>query len=212
MGLWFLLAGLVGLALADSTYAYFVNLQQYTTGNLLDVGWFVGFLGIALGALTSDRRRVHLRAGSASPALPSLVAPLVPMLVALCVAAFRIDLGDRPDWVAVTMVLALVLLAVVRMTLLVLEYVATSRGRRESRAADRPLPRAVQAMNHAETLGASRILYRPRTVATGAGYAATLTTGLAGRRLSSSVVGVLIIASAGISLYDLHLVLAFLAR
>jgi diguanylate cyclase len=64
LGLWFLLAGLIGLALADSTYAYLVEVKRYSTGNLLDTGWFAGFLGIAPGALASDVRDVRVRAES----------------------------------------------------------------------------------------------------------------------------------------------------
>jgi len=146
LGLWCLLAGLIALALADSTYAYVVEAERYTTGNILDVGWFAGFLGIALGALASDARDLPVRAESSGSALPSLVAPLLPMFVALGVAGISIKLGHRPDRVAVAMVLALILLALVRQALLVLDFVTTGRGERQGSMFDRV---ARAALRHA---------------------------------------------------------------
>jgi hypothetical protein len=139
LGLWCLLAGLIGLALADSTCAYLVQVKGYMTGNLLDTGWFVGFLGIALGALVSEVRDLSVRADASlpAPALPALVAPLLPMLVALGVAGTSIDLGHRPDRVALTMAFALVLLALARQALLVRDFVAAGRNGRQGNAVDR---------------------------------------------------------------------------
>jgi hypothetical protein len=158
--LWCLLAGLIALALADSTYAYVVHVKRYTTGDLLDTGWFVGFLAIALGALASDARNLSVRADSSSSALPSLVAPLLPMLVALGVAGVSIDLGHRPDWVALTMAFALVLLALVRQTLLVLDFVETGRSGRQGNAVDR-LARAALGRAISEEPGVEPSRLRP---------------------------------------------------
>jgi hypothetical protein len=137
LGLWCLLAGLIAMALADSTYAYVAGVKHYTTGNLLDVGWFAGFLGIALGALASDVRDLPVQSDSSLLALPSLVAPLLPMFVALSVAGISLNLKHRPDWVALTMVFALILLALVRQALLVLDFVTTGRGGRQGNMIDR---------------------------------------------------------------------------
>lgn len=137
LGLWCLLAGLIALALADSTFAYVVQVKHYTTGNLLDTGWFAGFLGIALGALATKLRDPPLQAESSLLALPSLVAPLLPMLVALIVAGITIRPDHSPDWVAVTMVFVLVLLALLRQTLLVFDFVTTGRGERSGGVIDR---------------------------------------------------------------------------
>src|ERR1039458_7991052 len=46
--LW-VLVGLFAMAVADSTYAYLVEVGKYSTGNLVDVGWIVGYLAIAVG-------------------------------------------------------------------------------------------------------------------------------------------------------------------
>jgi len=160
LGLWCLLAGLIAVALADSTYAYVVQVKRYTTGNLLDTGWFGGFLGIALGALASDGRDLPVRADSSLPALPSLVAPLLPMLVALSVAGISINLGHRPDWVALTMVFALVLLALVRQALLVLDFVKTGGSERQGNVIDR-LARAALGRTIPEEAGDKPSRVRP---------------------------------------------------
>jgi hypothetical protein len=233
LGLWFLLAGLIGLALADSTYGYLVQAKRYTTGNLLDTGWVVGFLGIALGALASeDVRDLRVRADSSLPTLPSLVAPLLPMLVALIVAAISIDLAHRPDWVALTMVFALVLLALVRMALLVLDYVSTSGSRRQGKAADR-LARDVRPgasrpelgrlkargngllrpvrMAARDVTGTGRVSPKPQTAAALRGYTWATTKGGGGETFSATVVVALICASTAISFYDMYLVYTLLA-
>jgi hypothetical protein len=137
LGLWCLLAGLIALALADSAYAFVAETETYTTGNLLDVGWFAGFLGIALGAFASDPRELSVRADVSASALPSLLAPLLPMFVALGVAGISIELGHRPDRVAVAMVLALIVLALVRQALLVVDFVTTGRGAGQGGFVDR---------------------------------------------------------------------------
>jgi two-component system sensor histidine kinase/response regulator len=125
LGLTCLLAGLIALVIADSAFAYVVTVKEYTTGHLLDAGWFAGFLGIALGAFASDGRVQPARAAATWASLPSRVAPLLPMLIALAVAGISINLGYRPDRVAAAMVLTLILLAFIRQALLVLDVVTT---------------------------------------------------------------------------------------
>jgi hypothetical protein len=233
LGLWFLLAGLIGLALADSTYAYLVQVRRYTTGNLLDTGWFVGFLGIALGALASDRRDLRVRADASLPAIPSLVAPLLPMLVALVAAAYSIDLTHRPDWVALTMVFALVLFTLARLALLVLDCAATSRDRRQGSALGDPARAATPGMNRPEPCrpkpranvplrpvrrpdrnmaGSDRSSPRPRTSAAPCGNTMVVARGLDGATFSATIVAALICASTAISFYDLYLVYTLLSR
>jgi hypothetical protein len=137
VGLWCLLAGLIALALADSAYAYVVEVAQYTTGHLLDVGWFAGFLGIALGAYVAGAHDTAARAEPSMSALPALIAPLAPMLVALCVAGMRMTLGHRPDRVAVAMLLALIVLTFVRQALLLVDLFNSGQGERQVSMFDR---------------------------------------------------------------------------
>jgi hypothetical protein len=137
LGLWCIFAGLIAMAFADSTYAYVVEVKSYTTGNLLDTGWFAAFLGIALGARASNIRDLPARRDSSLLALPSLVAPLLPVFIALSVAGISIKLEHRPDPVAVTMLIALILLALARQTLLVLDVARASGGEQRGNLVDR---------------------------------------------------------------------------
>jgi diguanylate cyclase len=51
--LWLLLGGLLAMALADSIYAHLVEADKYVTGHLVDSGWVVAYLGVALAAFCS---------------------------------------------------------------------------------------------------------------------------------------------------------------
>ena len=137
VGLWCLLAGLIALALADSSYAYVVEVKGYSTGELLDTGWFAGFLGIALGAFVSKPGDQPAHGRPSLTSLPSHIAPLVPMLVALSVAGIRINLKHRPDTVALTMIAALIVLALARQALLVVDLVSSGRGEARGSWGDR---------------------------------------------------------------------------
>ncbi len=69
------------MAVSDSTYAYLVEVGRYATGNLVDIGWVVGYLAIAVGA-SGDAGQTVL-ATSDEPAEASrvtLVTPYVPVL------------------------------------------------------------------------------------------------------------------------------------
>jgi len=48
------LGGLVAMAGADSTYTYLTEVGRYATGNMIDTGWVIGYLGLALGAFCSS--------------------------------------------------------------------------------------------------------------------------------------------------------------
>jgi hypothetical protein len=124
MGLWCLLAGLLALALSDATYSYLAGVKGYETGSLIDTGWFVGYLGIALGAYCSDARDGLVRKPAfAVPGRASLVAPFLPVLGALSVAAIKIQLGHPLDDVSAITAFGLVALVLARQGLLVLDLV-----------------------------------------------------------------------------------------
>jgi hypothetical protein len=130
LALWWLLGGLLAMALADSTYAYLTEVKSYATGNLIDTGWFAGYLAIALGAFCSDARGTVARRAEASlPTLAPIVAPFVPLLVALSVVGIEIQLGHRPDPVALIMAFGLVALVPVRQGLLMLDLMAPNGER-----------------------------------------------------------------------------------
>jgi len=122
--LWCLLAGLLALALSDGTYSYLTEVKSYESGSLIDTGWFAGYLGIALGAFCfGPRGSVVRRTGLSLPGRASLVAPFLPVLGALGVAAIEIELLQRLDDVAWITALGLVGLVLARQGLLVLDLV-----------------------------------------------------------------------------------------
>lgn len=126
--LWCLLAALLAMALTDSTFTYLAQEANYTTGTLIDTGWVAAYLGIALAAFSSQPGgAVVPRSTHSRPSLVSLVAPLLPVMLALSVAAVHIGTGHELDHAAWLMALALILLVLVRQGLMVLELFAPSR-------------------------------------------------------------------------------------
>ena len=116
--LW-VLAGLFAMAVSDSTYAYLVEVGRYATGNLVDIGWVVGYLAIAVGASGDAGQTV--RATSDEPdeaSLVSLVTPYVPVLLALSVITFELELHHHVDRFSWLTGFALALLALARQALL----------------------------------------------------------------------------------------------
>jgi hypothetical protein len=136
LSLWCLFGGLVAMSLADSAYA-FVSAQGYTSGQVMDVGWIAGYLGIALGAIAARLPApVVARAESRSPTLAVLAAPFLLVLAALTVAAAKLQTGAELGTVALLMLVALIALMLARQALLLREYM-TVAGRRAPDIAER---------------------------------------------------------------------------
>ena len=134
--LW-VLVGLFAMAVSDSTYAYLVEVGRYSTGNLVDIGWVVGYLAIAVGASGDAGQTV--RATSEEPAeasLASLVTPYVPVLLALSVITFEMELHHHVDRFSWLTGLGLALLVIARQALVLLDHrhelFAVSDGPHES--------------------------------------------------------------------------------
>jgi hypothetical protein len=130
--LWCLLGGLMAMALSDSTFTYLADTSSYTSPGLVDTGWVVAYLGIALSAFSARTGGVRIATVErTAPSLASLVAPIAPVLIALAVAAVEIRLGDhigRPAWL---MVFALVVLVLTRQGFAVVELLDHGRGGRK---------------------------------------------------------------------------------
>jgi hypothetical protein len=54
--------GFIAIAVADSFYAYWGELNDYSSGNFLDTGWVVGYLLITFAALLESGRQLNLDA------------------------------------------------------------------------------------------------------------------------------------------------------
>jgi diguanylate cyclase (GGDEF)-like protein len=86
-------AGMVGLAIADSLFMYQTSTNSYSSGALLDAGWFAGFLaigvaGVAMGAAPSQQPRERRFGGWRRMALP-----YVPAALALAIVFARLISG-----------------------------------------------------------------------------------------------------------------------
>ena len=128
LSLWCLLAGLLAMALSDTTFTYLTAAANYTSPGPIDTGWVAAYLGIALAAFSSQPSSGRaLRAERARPPLASLIAPLVPVLIALAVAAVQIRLGHHLDHAAWLMVLGLVVVVLARQALVLFELLAHGR-------------------------------------------------------------------------------------
>jgi hypothetical protein len=128
VSLWCLLAALLAMALSDSTFTYLTDVAKYTSGDLIDTGWVAAYLGIALAAFISQSgSAVMARAEQSRPSLAALISPLLPVLLALSVAAVEIRLGHHLDRAAWLMAFGLIALVLVRQGLMVIELLAHSR-------------------------------------------------------------------------------------
>jgi hypothetical protein len=130
LSLWCLLGALLVMALSDSTFTYLSDVASYSSssGHLIDTGWIAAYLGIALAALSSRAdSAVVPTAESSRPSLASLISPLLPVLLALTVAAVEIKLGHHLDRAAWLMAFGLIALVLVRQGLMVLELLGPGR-------------------------------------------------------------------------------------
>jgi hypothetical protein len=119
--LW-VLVGLFAMAVSDSTYAYLVEAGRYSTGNLVDIGWVVGYLAIAVGASADAGQTVRVPSEVPTEAsLASLVAPYVPVLLALSVITFELELHHHVDRFSWLTGFGLALLAIARQALLLVD-------------------------------------------------------------------------------------------
>lgn len=105
--------GVVGLAVADSSFTYLTQVNNYGNGTFLDTGWVAGFFLIGLGAL-------HDFAGPAQKVMScevptmSLVAPYAPVLVVLAVTGVQLMRGHHFDSVSLVLIFPLILLVLGR--------------------------------------------------------------------------------------------------
>jgi hypothetical protein len=133
------LGGLVAMAGADSTYTYLTEVGRYATGNMIDTGWVIGYLGLALGAFCSSGAERTEAARVAAPAgLRSLVVNFLPTLLALSVLTIEMAVGRklyRSDWF---IAMALVVLSLARQFLMLLEQVGPLRPTRPGAAEEVP--------------------------------------------------------------------------
>jgi hypothetical protein len=131
--LWCLLAGLLAMAISDSTYTYLTEVANYSSssGNLIDTGWIAAYLGVALAAFASGTELVEVYETEPSrPSLLSLVSPLLTVILALTVAAVEIRLGHHLDHAAWLMAFALIAVVLTRQAVALVELLRPPSGTR----------------------------------------------------------------------------------
>jgi hypothetical protein len=129
VAIWGLLAGLAAMALADSAFAYLAEVGSYGAANVIDAGWVLGYLAIAVGAscAPSAAELVVPEPAAEALSLGGLVAPFVPVLGALTLIAVEVQIGHTLDDVSLLSALALIALVLTRQAIVAYELVA-SRG------------------------------------------------------------------------------------
>jgi hypothetical protein len=119
------LAGLVAMAAADSTYTYLVEAGRYTVGHMVDGGWVVGYLGLALGAFcSSGAEQVEPAPERSEPGARAMIVPFLPTLLALSVVTIEVAVGHKlylSDWY---IAIVLVALSLARQLLMLIEQMS----------------------------------------------------------------------------------------
>jgi diguanylate cyclase (GGDEF)-like protein len=128
--LWLTASALVALSISDSAFAYLAAAANYK-GGAVDLGWFAGFVLLALAALAGSddlARNPEGAAGVAAPAgrtLPSYL-PYVPVVIALTVTLTLAVVGQAPSTGELLLQAAVVALLLGRQYLALRENTALS--------------------------------------------------------------------------------------
>lgn len=108
-----LLGGLVCMAVSDTAYTYLTQIHRYSSGDLIDAGWLASYLAIAAATLVAQSPVDNARSKTVPSPLLYVLAPYVPILVALVVVPVEVSRGarlDRVEW-GIAMCLTVVVLA-----------------------------------------------------------------------------------------------------
>jgi diguanylate cyclase (GGDEF)-like protein/PAS domain S-box-containing protein len=105
-------AGLLGFAFSDSAFTYLTATNTYSSGSLIDIGWFCGFTLILLASL-QHARIVEFRSDPAATRLSGMWLPYAAVIVALASSSFElIRTGNGTSfvsWVRTAMIVAIVI-------------------------------------------------------------------------------------------------------
>jgi diguanylate cyclase (GGDEF)-like protein/PAS domain S-box-containing protein len=123
--------GLTGIALADSGFVYLTSQTSYTSGSLIDIGWFAGFAVLFVAARRPEPATADAEAERGLRFVSSLAVPYTPVVVMALVLPLQ-HLRNRPiDGAAVAAVMLVVLLIVLRQVLTLRENLALVRNLEE---------------------------------------------------------------------------------
>jgi hypothetical protein len=129
-----LFIGLLVMAGTDSAYTYLAQVDQYQSGDLIDAGWLAAYLAIAAAARLYESPAASTKVAPPSSPLTEVLAPYVPIMVALGVIAVEVPRGRDLTGIEWGIALCLTVLVVVRQLL----ALAWARGSRF--ATPQPVP------------------------------------------------------------------------
>jgi diguanylate cyclase (GGDEF)-like protein/PAS domain S-box-containing protein len=115
-----LFAGLLAFAVADSGFVYLTNSGSYSSGSLIDIGWFCAFAAIFLAGCRASGVETDTTDDLVPDRLAVLV-PYVPVGLAVFVGAFGLTFGEGIGRFLGWNMLVLILLAVIRQVAVLLE-------------------------------------------------------------------------------------------
>ena len=122
-----LFAGLVGFAIADSGFTYLTSSGSYSSGNLIDLGWFIGFALIFLAA-AAPSDEAEPAASDERVELVGVFLPYVPVLIAVAVGMHLLLTEHELEWLLGGAAMVLLLFAVLRQVIALLENMALTRN------------------------------------------------------------------------------------
>jgi len=160
--------GLTGIALADSGFVYLTSQTSYSSGSLIDIGWFAGFAVMFVAARRAERTVPDVEAETGLRFVSSLSVPYTPVVIMALTVLFQHLRGVALDGTAIGTAMAVLLLIVLRQVLTLRENLALVRNLEDrvvSRTADQKRLQdemAHQAFHDSLTGLANRALFKDR--------------------------------------------------
>ncbi len=123
-----LASGLLAFSVGDSGFTYETTLGLYSSGSVIDVGWFFGFSLILLSALTPRGHEGVVAADEDERALPlGSLLPYAAVMASLCTSVVEVVRTGHSDQMVMWLRTAIIVLLVGRQILTLLENQALTR-------------------------------------------------------------------------------------
>ena len=119
--------GLTGIALADSGFVYLTSQTSYTSGSLIDLGWFAGFAVLFVAARRPERPAPTAESEQGLRFVSSLWVPYTPVVIMATTVLFQHLRGQALDGTATFTAMAVLLLIVLRQVLTLRENLGLLR-------------------------------------------------------------------------------------